>query len=79
MKLGVTVAFLVAATALAGCGTTQGDRALSGGAIGAASGAVIGALVGAPAVGAVVGAGAGAVAGAATSPSQVYLGRPAWE
>ena len=79
MKLGVTIAFLVAATALAGCGTTQGDRALSGGAIGAAGGAVIGALVGAPAVGAVVGAGAGAVAGAATSPSQVYLGRPAWE
>ena len=79
MKLRVTVAFLVAATALAGCGTTQGDRALSGGAIGAASGAVIGALVGAPAVGAVVSAGAGAVAGAATSPSQVYLGRPAWE
>lgn len=79
MKLGVTVAFLVAATALAGCGTTQGDRALSGGAIGAAGGAAAGALVGAPLAGALIGGGVGAATGAATSPNQIYLGRPAWE
>jgi hypothetical protein len=79
MNARLAIALFIPALALAGCGTSQGDRALSGGAIGAAGGAVVGALVGAPAIGAVIGAGAGAVAGAATSPNQVYLGRPAWE
>lgn len=79
MRAPVVVALAASALALAGCGTTQGQRALSGGAIGAAGGAVAGALVGAPAAGAVIGAGLGAVTGAATSPSQIYLGRPAWE
>ena len=69
---------LVAALILAGCGTTVGDRGLSGAGIGAASGAVIGAMVGNPLVGAAIGAGAGAVAGVVTSPSQVDLGKPIW-
>jgi hypothetical protein len=64
---------------LSACGSSTGDRALSGGAIGAAGGAVIGALTGTAATGALIGAGAGAVAGALTSPSQINLGKPAWQ
>jgi hypothetical protein len=67
------------ALAMAGCGTSPGDRGLSGAGIGAATGAVAGALVGAPLAGAAIGAGAGAAIGATTSPSTVDLGRPAWE
>ncbi len=64
--------------ALAACGETPGDRALSGAGIGAAAGAVGGALVGAPAAGAAIGAAVGGVGGAVTTPSQVDLGRPVW-
>jgi osmotically inducible lipoprotein OsmB len=71
---------LAGALALAGCGTTTGDRGLSGAGLGAATGAVIGAVVGGPVLGAAaIGAGAGALAGMATTPSQVDLGKPAWE
>ena len=72
---------LVAALALPliGCGVTQGDRAASGGAIGAAAGAAGSALTGGSAVGgAILGGAAGAAAGALTSPNDVYLGKPIW-
>ena len=65
---------------LAACGNTVGDRALSGGAIGATTGAGVGAVVGgigivpAAVVGGVVGAGIGVV----TTPDQVNLGKPVW-
>jgi hypothetical protein len=73
-------AFLtLAALVLSGCGTTPGDRAVSGAGIGAAGGAVIGAMVGMPATGAAIGAAAGATTGAATSPSTVDLGKPVWK
>lgn len=70
----VGLGFLVAA-----CGSTPGDRALSGAGIGAASGAVLGAFFGAPGLGAAAGAAAGGMAGAVTTPSQVDLGKPVWE
>jgi len=73
------IALAFAGIALAGCGTSVGDRGLSGAGIGAATGAVAGALVGAPLAGAAIGAGAGAAIGATTSPSAVDLGKPAWE
>ena len=78
MSISTRAAIVILALALAGCGTTVGDRGLSGAGIGAASGAVIGAIVGAPLAGAAIGAGAGAVAGAITTPSQVDLGKPVW-
>src|SRR6185312_5006295 len=59
---------LVAALALAGCGTNPGDRAVSGGLLGAGAGAVIGAATGNPGAGAAIGGVTGAVVGAATSP-----------
>ena len=54
---------------LAGCGNRPGERALSGGLIGAGAGAAIGAATGgSPATGALVGGGVGAIGGAVTAP-----------
>lgn len=72
--------FFVAALLLAGCGTSEPDRATGGAATGAGTGAVIG-LLGGPVgvgVGALIGAGVGAGTGAAVSPSHVNLGAPPW-
>lgn len=65
----------VAASAimLAGCGTNPGERAVTGGLIGAGAGAAIGAAAGNPAAGALIGGAVGAVGGAATSPCDVDL------
>lgn len=60
---------------LAACGNTKGERALSGGAIGAGAGAVAGALVGGHvAAGAVIGGLAGAATGAITDKDQINFG-----
>ena len=57
---------------LASCGNRPGERALSGGLIGAGAGAAIGAATGGnPATGALIGGGVGAVGGAVTSPRGV--------
>jgi osmotically inducible lipoprotein OsmB len=73
--LGATLAsvFLVA-----GCGTDPGDRAASGGLLGAGAGAVIGAATGNPAAGAAIGAASGALVGAVTDPCTLDLGNPVW-
>lgn len=64
------------ALALAGCGERPGERALSGGGLGAAGGAGVAALTGGSLLGgALIGGAAGAVAGAATSPNQINLDR----
>src|SRR5262250_645808 len=65
---------------LAACGETQGERGLSGAAIGAGAGAVIGAVtpIG-PAGGALIGGAAGAATGILTTPSQVNLGKPVYK
>lgn len=64
---------------LAACGYSRGDRAASGGLIGAGTGATIGAVTGGnPLTGAVIGGAVGAVGGAVTSPDTVNLGRPVW-
>ena len=71
---------LVLAAALAGCGYSTTDRALSGGALGAGAGAATGALIGGGAVeGAVVGGALGAGAGALTDADDVNLGDPVWD
>ena len=63
---------MVAAVVLAGCGTTPGDRGLSGAGIGAGIG-----IIGGP-PGMVLGAAAGAVVGMVTPPRKINLGKPAW-
>lgn len=65
--------------ALAGCGDTKQDRALSGAGIGAGAGALASSLTGGNAVtGAVLGGAAGAATGALTDKEDVNLGKPAW-
>jgi len=73
------LAAMAGSLALTGCGYSKGDRALTGGAIGAAGGAVVGAMVGAPLAGAAIGGAAGAATGALTDPRDVNLGRPIYK
>ena len=61
--------------ALAACGTTTQDRALSGGALGAGAGALTG---GSLLTGALLGGLLGGAGGALTSSNTVDLGRPIW-
>jgi hypothetical protein len=73
LLLGVIAA---SALSLAACGTDPGERALTGGLLGAGAGAAIGAATGSAATGALIGGAAGAVGGAATSPCDVDLNAP---
>jgi len=67
-KSVVLTGILLAATA---CGDTWGQRAVTGGGIGAGTGALLGVATGFnPLLGAVVGGAAGAGIGAATAPKQ---------
>lgn len=79
MNKFISYGAVFAIIALAGCGQTQGDRALSGGALGAGAGLAVTAVTGGSlAAGALVGGALGAVGGAATSERNINLGKPAW-
>lgn len=81
MRRGIVMCFVLISLAfsLAGCGYNRGDRALSGGLLGAGGGAAIAAIAGAnPLAGAAIGGGAGALGGALTSGHDFNLGRPIW-
>lgn len=68
------------ALGLTACGNTSGERALSGGGLGAAGGALVGGLAGGSMVGgALIGGAAGAIAGAVTDRDDVNLGKPIWK
>ena len=69
---------LVAALGLAACGTTPGDRAVSGGLLGAGAGAAVGSLTGSAGTGAIIGGLGGAAVGAVTDPCALNLGDPWW-
>ena len=77
--MSVSTRMIIIATMIAtltACGNTPGERALTGGGIGAGAGAVGGALVGGdPLTGALIGGGVGAVTGAVTNRHQIDLGR----
>ncbi|MBN9542124.1 MAG: hypothetical protein IKE60_25175 [Reyranella sp.] len=67
------IALSAMALGLAACGDTWGQRAVTGGGIGAGTGAVIGALTPIGVLpGALVGGAVGAGVGAATTPSRRY-------
>ena len=71
-----SIAVITAMLCLSACGDTQGERAASGGAIGAGAGAVGGALLGGSVLGgAVVGGLGGAAVGALTDKHQIDLDR----
>ena len=76
MKHTLVAAALI--LALAGCGYSKGERALSGAGIGAGVGALGGLMVGSPVEGALIGGVVGAGTGALTNPHQINLGRPLW-
>ncbi len=71
---------VIVLTSLAACGSTKGDRALSGAAIGAGAGTVGSVVTGGnPVTGAVIGGAVGAAAGALTKKKDVDLGKPIWK
>jgi len=80
MKLRKTAIVLVATLSLAACGSTPGERGLTGAGLGAAAGAVIGLASGGISVlaGALIGAASGGSIGAFTSRDQLNLGEPPW-
>jgi osmotically inducible lipoprotein OsmB len=68
LKLAATFAILFS---VAACGDTWGQRAVTGGAIGAGSGAVVGSATGVGVLpGALIGGAVGAGVGAATTPQR---------
>ena len=69
----VTVALVLGA-----CGTTPGDRVVSGGLLGAGAGAAVGSLAGSAGTGAMIGGLGGAALGAASDPCSLNLGDPFW-
>lgn len=68
----------LASIGLGACGYSTGDRAASGGLLGAGAGAAVGSLTGNAGTGALLGGAAGAAGGALTRGDQVNLGRPVW-
>lgn len=68
----------LASIGLGACGYSTGDRAASGGLLGAGAGAAVGSLTGNAGTGALIGGAAGAAGGALTNSNQVNLGRPVW-
>lgn len=76
-KLSTSIALVIF---VAGCGSTPGERAVTGSGLGAGAGAIVGAVTGLTVVqGALIGAGAGGITGALTDNSNLNLGRPVWE
>jgi osmotically inducible lipoprotein OsmB len=72
--LSKTLTVLLTLAMLSACGNTPGQRALSGGAIGAGAGAVGASVLGAdPLTGAILGGAVGAVTGATTTKKQINL------
>lgn len=72
MKSGAIAATFATALMLASCGTAPGERAVSGGLLGAGAGAAIGSVTGSAGRGAVIGGVGGAALGALTSPPGYY-------
>ena len=79
MNNALATTLVLSSLALAGCGQSTGDRAISGGLIGAGAGAAVSGLAGGGlGTGALIGGALGAVGGAATSRRDIDLGRPVW-
>jgi len=66
-KIPALIAF-TAGLGLAACGSSPGERAVTGGLLGAGTGAAIGSFSGNAGTGALIGGAVGAVGGAATAP-----------
>ncbi len=76
MKWLCNMTVIAVLLAVSACGDTTGQRAVSGGAIGAGAGALGSVVLGAnPVAGAVIGGAAGAATGALTNKDQINLDR----
>ena len=76
----ISVITVAACLGLAACGTSPGERGVSGAGIGAGTGAAAAAILGGPIWGgALLGGAVGGASGALTSPNTVDLGKPVWE
>lgn len=74
MKISPVILFSALCLMVSACGDTKGERALSGGAIGAGVGAAGSAVTGgSPWTGAIIGGAAGAATGAMTDKDQINL------
>ena len=79
-KVAAPTAVLLLTLAVAACGSTTEDRALSGAGLGAAAGAGAAAITGGDLlVGGLLGGAAGAATGALTDEDDLNLGDPLWE
>lgn len=79
-KFRNTMALITVLGLLTSCGDRPGERALSGGGIGAGVGAVGSAVTGGnPLTGAIIGGAVGAAAGGLTKEKDVNLGKPIWK
>lgn len=73
-KIAIAAIFLISVGTLSACGSAPGERALSGGGIGAGAGALGAAVLGAnPVHGALLGAATGAATGALTKKKDIDL------
>jgi osmotically inducible lipoprotein OsmB len=70
----IRLCMMLLASALAACGSSTSDRALSGAGVGAVGGALMGSTLG----GAALRGAAGATTGALTNKNQINLSRPWW-
>src|SRR5882672_8804648 len=68
LRIGVLPAVLATGLMMSACGTTPGDRIVSGGVLGAGAGAAIGSLSGNAGKGAIIGGVAGGTLGALSTP-----------
>lgn len=74
-RLASLVLATVLGATLIACGETKGERAISGGALGAGAGAAVGAVTGGSLLGgALIGGAAGAATGALTDEDNIDLG-----
>ena len=80
MKTSRWIILGATAMLLAACGSSPGDRAVSGAGVGAATGAGIGAIFGGVGAipGALIGGAVGGTTGAVTDDDEVNLGNPVW-
>lgn len=74
----IALAVLASTAGVAACGSSTGDRAISGAGVGAGVGALGGLMLGSPIEGALIGGAVGAGAGALTKEKDINLGRPIW-
>lgn len=79
-SMTVVAAMTAVALGLSACGETTGERAVTGGGLGAGLGAATAAAAsGNIGIGALMGGGLGIALGALMTSQQVDLGKPAWD